>query len=140
MTEQLTQYIKNFVDWLKLKSDIHSYEKRPPYFNEGEIWWCQLGENIGDEENGKGSNFLRPVIVITKFNKNICLVVPTSTKIKDNQYYYPISYKDQNYSALVSQIRTVDTKRFKKKIAQLSAPDLQNIRQYLAKILLKQKN
>ena len=127
--------IKNFLDWFTLKPKIHNQEKRPPYFNEGEIWWCHLGENIGDKENGKGSNYLRPVVVLTKFNKNICLVVPTSTKLKDNRYYYKISYQQQEYSALVSQVRVLDTKRFKKKIAQLSNDDLQNLKNYLAKTL-----
>ena len=126
--------IKNFLDWFTLKPKIHNQEKRP-YFNQGEIWWCQLGENIGDEENGKGSNYLRPVVVLTKFNKNICLVVPTSTKLKDSSYYYKISYQQQEYSALVSQIRVLDTKRFKKKIAQISNDDLQNLKNYLAKTL-----
>jgi mRNA interferase MazF len=78
---------------------------------------------------------MRPAVVISKFNKNICLVAPTSTKLKDNKYYYQIDYKSQQYSVLVSQIRVIDTKRFKKKIAQLSSNDLQKLKNYMAKTL-----
>ena len=134
MPNILHAHVKNFIDWFKIKPNIHQKEQRP-LFKEGEIWWCQMGENIGDEENGKGINFMRPVAVISKFNKNICLVAPTSTKLKDNKYYYEIDYKSQKYSVLVSQIRVMDTKRFKKKIAQLSNNDLQKLKDYLSKTL-----
>jgi mRNA interferase MazF len=78
---------------------------------------------------------MRPVLILKKFNKNICLVAPTSTKIKDNKYYFKIEYKQTQYSLLVSQIRVIDTKRFKKKIAQLSTKDLTLIKDYFAKTL-----
>jgi len=131
---------ETFLAWIKLKFDIHENEKRPPYFNEREIWWSNFGQNIGDEENGKGVNFMRPVIIIRKFNKNICLVVPTSTALKDNQFYYQIEYKNQKYSALLSQIRTIDTKRLKSKIARLDSTDFENLKINLLETVFRQKN
>ena len=108
---------EKFQVWLKQKFKTQQYEKRP-FFNEREIWWCSFGQNIGDEENGKGDNFMRPVVVLKKFNQNICLVAPTSTKLKDNKYYFEIEYNNQKYSVLLSQVRTMDTKRFRKRIAR----------------------
>jgi len=127
--------LKIFKQWLKLKFHIHKYDKRP-FFNEREIWWAQFGQNIGDEENGKGDQFLRPVIVLRKFNKNICLVAPTSTKVKDNKYYYKIRYNDKDYSVLISQIRIIDAKRFRKRIARLSKYELDCIKKEISKVIL----
>jgi mRNA interferase MazF len=57
-----------------------------PKFEEGQIWWCYLGENIGHEENGKGDKFLRPVVILKKFNHRIFYAIPTSTQNKNNKY------------------------------------------------------
>lgn len=130
---------QKFTNWIKLKLSIHSDEKRP-FFNEREIWWCSFGQNIGDEENGKGDNFMRPVIVIRKFNNHICLVIPTSSKLKDNQFYFPIKYKGETYSALLSHIRTIDTKRLKNKIARLDSTDFEELRKNLLEVVFRQKN
>ena len=37
---------------------------------EKEVWMCNLGRNIGYEENGKGSDFLRPVLILKVFNRH----------------------------------------------------------------------
>jgi mRNA-degrading endonuclease toxin of MazEF toxin-antitoxin module len=127
--------LKTFTKWLKLKFHIHQYDKRP-FFNEREVWWTQFGQNVGDEENGKGEQFLRPVIILRKFNKNICLVAPTSTKLKDNKYYYHIQYQGKKCSVLISQIRVIDAKRFRKRIARLSKHDLESIKKEISKVIL----
>ena len=132
--------LKDFLSWIKIKFNIHEYEKRPPFFNEREVWWSSFGQNIGDEENGKGDNFMRPVIVIRKFNKNICLVVPTSSQLKDNQYYFEIEYKNKQYSALLSHLRTINTKRLKGKIARLSMNDFEKLKGKILEVVFKAKN
>lgn len=129
-----------FIRWIILKFNIHkSIGNRPPFFKEGDVWWCNLGQNIGDEENGKGDNFMRPVIIIRKYNKNLAFVIPTSTVIKDNQYYYQINYKNNDYSALLSQSKTVDTKRLKGKIAELPVNDFIKVRTAFIENILRQK-
>jgi mRNA interferase MazF len=49
--------------WNKTKQRIN---QKNNFFKikEGEIWWCNLGYNIGSEVYGKGNSFLRPVLVI----------------------------------------------------------------------------
>lgn len=66
------QLYKKFSDWLTRKSSLDA-RSHIPSFSEGEVFWCSLGENIGDEECGKGSEFTRPVLVLRKFNKHIFL-------------------------------------------------------------------
>ena len=81
--------LERFTNWLKLKFQIHNKTSRPS-FKEKEIWWSNFGQNVGDEENGKGEFFMRPVLVIKKFNSHLALVVPTSRQLKDNPFYIQI--------------------------------------------------
>jgi len=119
--------IKDFVNWLKLKSDVH-FEYHRPAFRERDIWWCKLGENIGDEGNGKSRLFSRPVLVVKKFNKNIFLGVPLSKQIKpDNKYYFTFNLHQEKRSALISQIRILDAKRINDKIGRISKQQFQKI-------------
>ncbi|MEI6728770.1 MAG: type II toxin-antitoxin system PemK/MazF family toxin [bacterium] len=130
--------LKNFISWIKIKFNIHTHEKRP-YFNEREVWWSSFGQNIGDEENGKGDNFMRPVVVIRKFNRNICLVVPTSSILKDNKFYYEIEYKNQKYSALLSHLRTIDVKRLRRRITRLDSKEFERLVSALKELVFRQK-
>ena len=59
--------IKRFLEWIGLKEKLHNTEYVPPFFKEGEIWWCHLGENVGTEMNGKGDFFTRPVLILKKY-------------------------------------------------------------------------
>lgn len=70
-----------------------------------------LGENIGDEENGKSDLFSRPVLVIRKFNKNLFWAVPLTTQIKENPYYVQISFKGVLQCAMITHLRLMDAKR-----------------------------
>ena len=81
---------KNFNQWSELKKDLDLREKLPT-FKQREIWWCHLGLNIGDEENGKNEKYHRPVLVLKKFNNRLFLGVPLTTQIKENPYYHKLS-------------------------------------------------
>jgi len=59
---------KDFRGWMKLKEKLH-YRKTLRSFNDGDIWWCGLGENVGSEICGKGKEFLRPVVIVKKLSK-----------------------------------------------------------------------
>ena len=79
--------MKRFLEWIKIKEKIHK-EKMPPTFEEREIWWISLGENVGHEENGRGNDFVRPFVIIRKFNKELLFGVPCSSISKENKEYY----------------------------------------------------
>ena len=79
------------------------------------MWWTALGVNIGFEQDGKGEEFRRPVLILKKYNKYLVLVVPLTTKIKkDNKYYIDCSIMNDTIPrmAIISQVRPIDTKRF----------------------------
>lgn len=112
---------KDFHRWNRNKIWIDRNKKRP-FFKEREVWWITLGENIGSEENGKGTDFRRPVLVFKKFNTDLFWGIPLSTKIKrNNPFYQPIILEGQpEQSLIISQIRMLDAKRLLKRIDTIS--------------------
>lgn len=120
-------YFKDFDSWNIIKQKINNGKLKLLYFKEREIWWLSIGINVGYEEDGKHEDFLRPVLVITKFNRELFLGVPLSTKVKDNRYYINISLKGRTVSAMVSQIRTFSSKRILYKLGELDSEDFMKV-------------
>ncbi|OGY86635.1 MAG: hypothetical protein A2233_04320 [Candidatus Kerfeldbacteria bacterium RIFOXYA2_FULL_38_24] len=127
---------QKFSTWNRLKFKIHiSCEKNIVYFKEREIWWCALGKNIGYEQNGKNEKFERPVLILKKFNKNLLWALPLTSKQKNNRFYYKIDYAERSYVIILSQIRTISSKRLLRKIRTLSKNDFINIQTYVKSFL-----
>lgn len=53
-------------------------------FQQFQIIFMKVGINIGFEQDGKGEDFLRPVLVYKKFNNRVFLVSETIKIIKNN--------------------------------------------------------
>src|SRR3954465_7462545 len=102
---------KNFNEWLPLKEVLHLKEK-VIFFKEREVWWCTLGANIGFEQDGKNKNFERPVLILKKFNRDSVLAIPLTSRIKKHRYTFVFTHNGQQFSALLSQVRLISTKRF----------------------------
>ncbi len=102
--------MKRFLEWIGIKGKIHDNESLP-VFEEREMWWVSLGENVGHEEDGKGNTFERPFIVIRKFNKELLFGVPCSSVNKNSRYYFSIRIESKNLitSALLSQARVISS-------------------------------
>ena len=111
---------KDFDGWNIQKKKIQTNPSQGFSFSEREIWWCSVGLNIGDEEDGKNELFERPVLVVRKFNKNIALVVPMTTVVKYNRFHHVVLYENMYYSLILSQIRLTSIKRFQRYIRKLS--------------------
>jgi mRNA interferase MazF len=109
---------RDFDRWNINKKIINEKQFRG-FVKEREIWWCSLGVNIGDEEDGKNQLFERPVLVIKKFNQDIVLAVPLTTKTKDNKYYYSFTHNNINFAVILSQLRLISTKRLTRKIRKI---------------------
>jgi mRNA interferase MazF len=104
---------KDFEKWNQLKQKIDSTNRQIIY-KDRDVWWCSIGINIGHEENGKNDFFTRPILILRKFNKQIFLGAPLTTKCKENKFYFRINFKDKEQSAMLSQIRVFESKRLKK--------------------------
>ena len=51
-----------------------------------EIFWVKIGQNIGDEEYGKGEIFSRPAIIIRQLTGDLFLGVPLTSTLKNDDY------------------------------------------------------
>jgi len=113
------EYIKNFEEWNTKKQSIEKSSFSPAYFSEGEVWWLSIGINIGYEEDGKSRVFSRPVLIVKKFNRNLFLGIPLSTKVKDSPYYIPILFRGRPMAVMISQLRAFSSKRLLEKMGKL---------------------
>ena len=126
--------------WNTLKQWIYKKDTAL-FFKEGEVLWIHLGVNIGDEEYGKGKKFLRPVLVIKRFNSRIFLGVPLTSSLKKGQYYFPLSIRkrDKNIvknTALLSQLRVFDAKRIQNSFGTIAPAELVFLKEKAKKVLL----
>ena len=119
---------KKFDEWNSVKQTT-SKIKRKVYFKERDIFFIRIGENIGFEQSGKGDMFLRPVIILKKFNNNFFMGVPLTTTIKDNKYYFNFTFTNKKSSAILSQIRAFDSKRIKHKIGVINKDDFSKLKE-----------
>ena len=101
-------------------------------FKKRDIFYMNMGKNIGFEQDGKGENFVRPVVIIKGFNKNMFFGIPLSTKIKEGKFYYKFQFqkKDELVEniALLSQMRLFSTKRLLNKIGVISKEDFESLK------------
>lgn len=92
-----------------------------------------MGQNIGFEQNGKGDNFVRPVVVFKKFNKNMFFGIPLSTQIKEGRFYYYFEFKKGTNTskniALLSQMKLYSTNRLLNKIGVINKKDFDNMKE-----------
>lgn len=125
---------KDFKKWHGKKTAIDHIEKRP-FFHEREIWYCHLGLNVGFEQDGSGDDFLRPVIILRKFNREVLWVLPLTHTKKNNRYYYSFYFIDGISTAILSQLKLIDSKRLSYKIGGINNKSFVELKQKL-KVLL----
>ena len=98
-------------------------------FIEREVWWCCLGINVGYEQNGKGHQFLRPILVLKKFNNDMLIGLPLSTVIKpNNSFYHTFLFNGKEQSVIIAQIRLFDAKRLSHRLGMLKEEDFQRVK------------
>lgn len=117
------------MDNWNIKKKIIARKDYSIYFKEREVWWCSLGINVGVEENGKGENFTRPVLVLKKFNSQSFLAVPLSSGIKSGKYYLANLIRNQTF--LISQVRQLSSQRLISKMFKISLEESIKIKQAL---------
>jgi mRNA interferase MazF len=127
---------KDYRQWMPVKAELHNEASRPIGYKEREIWLCNIGENIGYENDGKGRRFVRPVLIVTAFNRQTCFVVPLSTTPKRTRFHFAFDGNTGKESvALLSQPRAIDASRLHRKIGIVSERDFNVLRGLLAESL-----
>ncbi len=125
---------KDFDTWNIKKQEIDKINNKRT-FHEREVWFIKIGENIGFEQNGKGKEFLRLVIVFKKFSKNVFLGIPLTKTIKNDKFYNSFYFKGKKSSAILSQIRLFDSKRLSYLIGRMSKGDYKKLKEKLIELI-----
>ena len=120
-------YKKDHDGWDKFYKKLEGFGDGP-FFKEREIWWVSIGINIGHEEDGKGEQYSRPVLILKKFNKYTFSGIPLSTTKKVGNYYHHFIFDGKENAALLGQVKTFDYRRLINKIGTLDEIIFQNIR------------
>ena len=126
--------LKNFDKWNEKKKYLDT-ARRKLLFKEGEIWWCSIGVNVGEEVYGKGEHFRRPVVVLRKLSQNSCIVMPTTTKEHDGSWYHRLNIKNKNRWIMMNQIRLISTNRLWVRESTLSQEEFEGLKKSVAKLL-----
>lgn len=127
--------MKKFNEWNEIKKQVDT-RSTIIQFKEREVYWASVGENVGFEQNGKGVDFARPVLVIKKFNKSLFFGVPLSTQSKIGSFFFEFELlPNQKSTALLVQAKVYDAKRLAKKIGMIKEDDFKLLKNDL-KILL----
>lgn len=121
--------------WTKDKAKMKFQKKIPPFpITNNFIYWCNLGVNIGSEQNK-----IRPAIIVrTQTNSPICTILPlTSVRLNDNKWYH-LDLEQKNSTAMIEQVknisklRVLNPKRANGVIERIIPKDLANINKALA--------
>lgn len=124
--------MNRYDEWNEVKKEVQT-NKRKLGLKPRDIFWAKIGENVGYEQNGKGKNFARPVIVIRKLTKDLFIGIPTTTTIRDDgDYFYKFNYLDKNkkkleVSALILQMKVFSIKRIMNKIGMIDKENFEVI-------------
>ena len=114
--------------WCGVKASLIHKEKRIP-LRQGEIWWCNLGMNVGEESYGKGSRFTRPVLILKKLTGNSFLGLPLTSKKKEGSWYAPIVIGENQRWVMLNQARILDGKRLVEHLGTIGIADFEAVKE-----------
>ena len=126
---------KDFDIWNREKKKLNARKERI-FYHEREIWWCALGTNIGFEQDGTGKNFDRPIVIIKGFSQDVFFAVALTGKKRNGRFYFYIGkVEEEDASAILSQVRLIDTKRLIRKVGTLDAETFIKLKEKLKEVL-----
>ena len=129
------EYVKKFDEWHAIKKEI-DVSASAPSFKEREIWLISVGVNIGSEIDGKGKQFVRPVLVLYKKDKMnfVALPLSQSNSSKRSDYY---TFKENSF-IIFGQVRTVSGKRMVRRIGRMGPKFFTDVQNTFANYILRE--
>ena len=126
--------MKDFDGWNKEKKFVHNSGTQK-LFHEREIWQASFGINIGREQDGRGDNFERHVIILKTLSPDTFICLPLSTKKKLPIFQSPVTHEEIHGFALLDQIRVMDSKRLLRKIGTINLEEFLKLKEKMKKLL-----
>jgi len=119
--------MKKFDEWNKVKQRTEQ-KQHTAYFKEREIYWANIGENIGYEQSGKGEDFMRPLLVFRKYSNKLFCGIPLSTTLREGTFFFNFQFLEtKESSALLVQSKTFDVKRLDRKLGMINKIDFKEL-------------
>jgi len=126
---------KDFNGWNDEKKRVHA-RTRTPFCHERELWWCSLGVKVGFEQDGSGTAFRRPVLVLKHLSRETFLAVPLTKSSRKHPLRIPLGEIDgEEAQAILSQMRVIDTHRLVRKIGILDLERFEDMRKAVKAML-----
>lgn len=125
---------KDFDRWNEKKKITNADDTRK-LCHDREIWWAAFGVNIGREQDGRGDNFERPIVVYSVLSSDTFLAVPLSTKKRMDKFQSLIVHEAVSGYALLDQIKVLDKKRLLRKIGMVKQEEFDILRKKLKDLL-----
>jgi len=130
--------MKRFDEWNEIKKETQK-DKAIVGFKNRDIFFIKMGENIGFEQNGKGDSFVKPIVIVKGFNRDIFFGIPLSTKVKDGKFYHEFKFNKNGKTvtniALLSQMRLYSSKRLLNKIGMMGKNDFEIMKRKFKKLI-----
>ena len=128
----------NFNKWNEVKKSIQSDEKIR-LFKKRDIFFIKMGQNIGFEQNGKGEEFIRPIVVLKKITNQMFIGVPLSSQIKEGSWFYKFEFnskgKISKNIAIIPQVRMFSSKRLLNKIGVIRNENFNELKESIKNFL-----
>lgn len=125
---------KDFDQWFKIKSKLEE-RNCSILFKEGEVWWCSIGVNTKQESCGKGNEFRRPVLILKRLPRELCIVIPSTSKTKSGSWFYRLIITNFNTTLQLHQIKCISSARLASRISSLNPKDFEPIKRRLKSFL-----
>ena len=126
--------MKNFDSWNEEKKKVNNRVIQK-LFHEREIWWVSFGINIGREQDGRGDNFERPIVILKTLSPDTFICLPLSTKKKLELFQASVTNENISGFALLDQIRVLDSKRLLRKIGMIDLNEFIFLKEKMRKLL-----
>ena len=98
------------------------------------MWFIKLGVNIKHEQDG-GKEFLRPMLIIKKFSKDIAWAVSLNRTKKRGRFYHVFKFQREDSATVLSQLRLIDVRRFSYYKGRISTREFEKIKKKLREFL-----
>ncbi len=133
----MKKYQKDFAAWVRVAEEIEKREYKND-IKPGVIYWCNFGLGIGSEMLGKGSEFMRPVLVLARIDARLLLVLPITSRDKAGPHYAKIYVNGMPESLVLYQISTIDSLRITDFIDELPPETFREVKKSFLKLLKRE--
>ena len=125
----MKDFITQLRAWCEQKISLWQQES-DVIFKEGDVWWCRMGVNVGEEIYGKGPKYTRPVLIFRKFTANSFMGIPLTGQGKEGNWYVEIVLHDKKSWLLLNQARILDKKRLTVRIGSIEPEQHREIKRH----------